>query len=66
MLLKILIKYTKKKLHNKTIYRKNIMPISSLFAYNSGSTITGTTQIGQIALGLDHSTYYDNLDNIEW
>jgi len=42
------------------------MPISSLFAYNSGSTITGTTQIGQIALGLDHSTYYDNLDNIEW
>jgi hypothetical protein len=42
------------------------MPTSRPFAYNTGSTINGTEQIGDLAIGVDQERYDENWGGVKW
>jgi hypothetical protein len=42
------------------------MAVARPFAYNTGSTITGTDQIGDIAIGVDELNYPDGVGGVQW
>jgi len=42
------------------------MATSRKFAYNTGSVITGTTQYGNLAIGVTLSSYADNPGGVKW
>jgi hypothetical protein len=42
------------------------MAVARPFAYNTGSTITGTDQIGDIAIGVDELNYPGGVGGVQW
>ena len=42
------------------------MPTTRPFAYNTGSTIVGTLQVGDLAIGVDPLDYSTNPGNVKW
>lgn len=42
------------------------MPTARPFAYNTGSTISGTLQYGNIAVGVNNIEYYNNYGGVQW
>jgi hypothetical protein len=42
------------------------MPTSRPFAYNTGSTINGTEQIGDLAIGVEQERYDENWGSVKW
>ena len=43
-----------------------IVPIQKIFAYNTGSLISGTTQVGDIAVSEANVEYSDNFGGLQW
>jgi len=42
------------------------MATSRPFAYNTGSTLSGTDQFGTIAVGIDDNPYDQNYGGLQW
>jgi len=42
------------------------MPTARPFAYNTGSPIPGTLQIGDLAIGVDPQDYSTNPGGVQW
>ena len=42
------------------------MATSRPFAFNTGSTITGTEQIGDLAIGVDQERYDEDFGGVKW
>jgi len=42
------------------------MPTTRPFAYNTGSTISGTEQVGNLAIGLQAQDYSSNIGGVKW
>jgi hypothetical protein len=63
--------YLRKKIF-KNIYKKKFlkifidMPTTRPFAFNTGTTISGTTQIGSLAIGVSAQDYSSNPGGVKW
>lgn len=42
------------------------MPSTRPFAYNTGTTISGTEQVGSLAIGVDDLRYDENVGGVKW
>jgi hypothetical protein len=51
---------------SKTIYKKTLMATTRPFAFNTGSTISGATQIGNLAIGVAAQDYGADPGGVKW